>query len=353
MENFTKKISEVRQLFEQAFTQTLKSEDAKAVEQLRIDFLGRKGPVQELLASLKNATPESKPILGKHINELRIFIEGQLEELKNKARAWQLAALLNAEAIDLSLPVADEKLGGALHPVTLMRRILLKEFHRLGFSVYAGPEAEYEQFNFNALNIPDHHPARDMQDTFHIDGYDKLVLRTHTSPVQIHAMLRERPPLRIIAPGRVFRCDSDPTHTPMFHQIEALVVDEDISFADLKGTIDVLLKSIFGTELNTRLRPSYFPFTEPSAEVDLNCVLCQGKDSQCRVCKGTGWLEVGGCGMVHPNVFEAVNIDSERYTGFAFGFGIDRLAMLKYRLNDLRTLFESNYQFLSQFPLYS
>jgi phenylalanyl-tRNA synthetase alpha chain len=237
---------------------------------------------------------------------------------------------------------------GALHPVTLVRRELLREFRRMGFTVYDGPEVDYDFYNFSALNMPADHPARDMQDTFYVQGEGNVLLRTHTSNIQIHCMLNEKPPLRIVAPGRVFRVDSDPTHTPMFHQIEAFVVDRGISFAHMKGVIDAFMKAVFGSNMRTRLRPSFFPFVEPGAELDLQCTQCGGKG--CRLCKQTGWLEIGGCGMIHPNVFEAVEYDSELYSGFAFGFGIDRMAMLKYRLTDLRQLFEGSYQFLGGFP---
>ncbi len=341
-------------VLEQFFTEvetTMGQLSPEKFEQLRVNFLGKKSPISGLMTELKNLSKDEKPQAGKMINDARQTVEGKLNELKTQAISWEIEAKLSGEALDISLPVEGFDNKGSAHPVTLMRRILVQSFRHLGFTVYDGPELDFEFFNFTALNLPPYHPARDMQDTFHIADHKDLMMRPQTSTVQIHAMLREKPPLRIIAPGRVFRCDSDPTHTPMFHQIEALVVDENISFADLKGTIDVLLKSIFNKDLATRFRPSYFPFTEPSAEVDLMCTVCMGKGTDCRVCKGTGWLEVGGCGMVHPNVFEAVNYDAEKYTGFAFGFGIDRLAMLKYRLSDLRTLFEGNHKFLSQFPI--
>ncbi len=246
------------------------------------------------------------------------------------------------------MPVESAAARGSLHPVTLLRRTLLTEFRRLGFTVDDGPEVDYESYNCHALNRPDHHPARDMQDTFYLKEQQKLLLRTHTSNIQIHCMLNERPPLRVVAPGRVFRKDSDPTHTPMFHQIEAFVIDDGINFGHLKGVIDSFLKAVFGHGIKTRLRPSYFPFVEPGAEVDLQCVQCAGKG--CRLCKQTGWLEVGGCGMIHPLVFEAVEYDTDQWSGFAFGFGIDRLAMLKYRVPDLRQLFEGHHGFLGRFP---
>jgi phenylalanyl-tRNA synthetase alpha chain len=232
-----------------------------------------------------------------------------------------------------------------------MRKRLLKIFRHHGFTVYDGPEVDYDLYNYELLNFPDDHPAREMQDTFFVDGQEKLLLRSHTSNIQIHTMLNAKPPLRIIAPGRVFRCDNDPTHTPMFHQIEAFVVDKGINFAHLKGMIDVFLKEIFGQEMKTRFRPSFFPFVEPGAEIDMQCTMCHGKG--CRVCSDTGWLEIGGCGLIHPNIFEAVEYDSEQISGFAFGFGIDRMAMLADALPDLRQLFEGNKDFQSQFPIYT
>jgi phenylalanyl-tRNA synthetase alpha chain len=323
----------------------------EAVEALRVAYLGRKGQVTALLEGLRNASKEERPVAGKALNVLKQAVEARIQELGVQARGAAVEARLQSTAIDVTLPVTAGAPRGALHPVTLMRRELLKEFRRLGFTVYDGPETDFELYNFNALNMPDHHPARDMQDTFYVAEAPNLVLRTHTSNIQIHCMMNERPPLRIVAPGRVFRCDSDPTHTPMFHQIEAFVVDKNISFAHLKGVIDAFMKSVFGSSMKTRLRPSFFPFVEPGAEMDLQCAQCGGKG--CRLCKMTGWLEVGGAGMIHPNVFEAVDFDSEAYSGFAFGFGIDRMAMLKYNVPDLRQLFEGDYGYLGQFPLFT
>ena len=321
-----------------------------AVEELRLAYLGRKGKITGLLEGLRSCPKEHKPVAGKTINQLKKSAESAIEELKVEAGKWLLQQKLKGEPVDISLPVASERGHGSLHPVTLMRRVLSKEFRRLGFTVYDGPEVEFDFFNFTALNMPEHHPARDMQDTFYVDSEDDLVLRTHTSNIQIHAMLAESPPLRVVALGRVYRCDSDATHTPMFHQIEGFVVDKDISFAHLKATIDTFLKAVYGDTIATRFRPSFFPFVEPGAEMDMPCVSCAGKG--CRVCKDTGWIELGGCGMIHPNVFEAVGYDSEIYTGFAFGFGLDRMAMQKYGLNDLRLMFEGDDGFLRQFPCY-
>jgi phenylalanyl-tRNA synthetase alpha chain len=347
------------------------------VEQLRLTYLGRKGLVTGLLESLRNCSKDERPAAGKAINLLKQKVEKSIDDFKGQSLKWATLQKLAAPALDISLPVASQ--SGSLHPVTLMRRELCREFRRMGFTVYDGPELDFEFYNFNSLNIPENHPARDMQDTFYaalpevvvtadsvLNGaaanpkasdalgdprppLGRLLLRTHTSNLQIHAMLADRPPLRIVAPGRVFRVDSDPTHTPMFHQIEALVVDRGINFGHLKGVIATFMKALFGSSMKTRLRPSYFPFVEPGAEIDIQCVHCGGKG--CRICKNTGWVEVGGAGMIHPNVFEAVDLDSEIYTGFAFGFGIDRMAMMKYKVPDLRQLFEGNVSYLSQYPV--
>lgn len=325
--------------------------DARQVDEIRVAFLGRKGRITGLMETLKKLSPAERPEAGKLINSLRQKIEFEIESLKNSAQSGELQKVLEREPVDISLPVEESLPKGSLHPVSLMRQVLFREFRRLGFTIYDGPELDFDFYNFSALNFKDDHPARDMQDTFFLKERPDMVMRTHTSNLQIHAMLRERPPLRIVAPGRTYRCDSDLTHTPMFHQIEGLVVDQNISMGDMKGIVDKFLKAVFGEDLQTRLRPSYFPFVEPGGEFDLQCVSCRGKG--CRICKMTGWLEIGGLGMVHPNVFEAVDYDSEQYTGFAFGFGIDRMAMLKYKLSDLRQLFEGNQQFLSQFPVYS
>jgi phenylalanyl-tRNA synthetase alpha chain len=322
--------------------------NSRAVEDLKVKYLGRKGLVTALMETLKEVSKEDKPAAGKIINELRKGIEEKLETLRAAAEEGALDESLAAQRLDVTLPVAAMQSKGSLHPVTLMRRIILDAFRSLGFTVYDGPEIDLDFYNFGALNFKDDHPARDMQDTFFIGDRSKTILRTHTSNIQIHAMLQERPPLRVVAPGRTYRCDSDITHTPMFHQVEGFIVDEKIDMGDMKGVIDQLLKAVFGQDLATRLRPSFFPFVEPGAEFDLQCVSCRGKG--CRICKNTGWLEIGGLGMIHPNVFEAVGYDSETYTGFAFGFGLDRIAMLRYGLSDLRQLFEGNQQFLGQFP---
>lgn len=342
------KSEQIQKEFERDKTAAIASAKPEEVENLRVSYLGRKGKLTAVMEDLRNVSKEERPAAGKAVNLVRQHIESAIEDLKQQARGWELAAIINREPLDVTLPVAAAEKSGSLHPVSLMRQHLIKIFKTLGFTVVDGPEVDFEFFNFSALNIPDHHPARDMQDTFYVEGPDKLLLRTQTSNIQIHAMLNEKPPLRIIAPGRVFRCDSDMTHTPMFHQIEGFVVDENITFAHLKGTIDKFLKAIFGANLKTRLRPSFFPFVEPGAEFDVECGVCKGKG--CRTCKDTGWIEIGGCGMIHPNVFEAVGYDSSRYSGFAFGFGIDRMAMSRFALPDLRQLFEGDYEFLGHFP---
>ncbi|PCJ62059.1 MAG: phenylalanine--tRNA ligase subunit alpha [Planctomycetota bacterium] len=312
-------------------------------ENFRLKYLVKKGEVTQLMSLLKDAAKEEKPKLGQAINQIKKLAndlhDSILKSSTDKSNTEEMSA-----QIDTTLPGNQIK-NGSFHPVTLMQREMVTILTAMGFTTFEGPEIETEWYNFEALNIPEEHPTRDMQDTFFEESNN--VLRTHTSGIQIHAMLKEEPPLRIIAPGAVYRQDSDATHTPMFHQIECLVVDEGISFGDLKGVIDHFLKEIYGSSLKTRFRPSFFPFTEPSAEMDLQCFNCQGKG--CSLCKKTGWIEIGGCGMVDPAVFEAVNVDAEKYTGFAFGMGLDRMAMLKYGINDLRLTFEGDLRFLSQF----
>jgi len=314
------------------------------VENLRVHYLGKKGVVTEQLKRLGSLSPEDRPRVGQWVNDAKqtisIDLQARKTELENSARQ----ARLDQEAIDITLPGRGSRFGGS-HPVSRTLERLEELFLRMGFQVADGPEIEDDFHNFEALNIPATHPARAMHDTFYFG--DGRLLRTHTSPVQVRHMRSHTPPLRIIAPGRVYRCDSDVTHTPMFHQIEGLMVDEAVSFADLKGVLAEFLTEFFEKPLKVRFRPSFFPFTEPSAEADISCVICAAKG--CRVCKGTGWLEVLGCGMVHPEVFRHVGIDSERYTGFAFGLGVERLAMLRYGVNDLRLFYENDLRFLQQF----
>ncbi|MGK0178479.1 MAG: phenylalanyl-tRNA synthetase alpha chain [Nitrospinales bacterium] len=315
--------------------------DPKQLEQIRIDFLGKKGLLQDLMKDLRNASAEEKPKLGKDINLLKQHVE---QEINNKTLSSKSAGKPE-EIFDTTLPGRKE-LTGTLHPITQVMEEITSIFFGLGFQVEEGPEIETDYYNFEALNIPKDHPARDMQDTFYIE--DETVLRTHTSPVQIHTMENREPPLRIIAPGKVYRCDSDVSHTPMFHQIEGLMVDEGVSFSHLKGIMNIFLQEVFGKNTKIRFRPSFFPFTCPSAEVDIQCVMCSGKG--CRVCSQTGWLEILGAGMVDPAVFKSVGYDSEKWTGFAFGLGIERIAMLKFGINDIRLFFENDLRFLKQFP---
>ena len=317
--------------------------DTKQLEQIRIDFLGKKGSLQGLMKDLRNASPEEKPKLGKDINLLKQHVENKINS-KGTCLGTKSAGKPE-ETFDTTLPGRKE-LTGTLHPITQVMEEITSIFFGLGFQVEEGPEIETDYYNFEALNIPKDHPARDMQDTFYIE--DETVLRTHTSPVQIHTMENREPPLRIIAPGKVYRCDSDVSHTPMFHQIEGLMVDEGVSFSHLKGIMNIFLQEVFGKDTKIRFRPSFFPFTCPSAEVDIQCVMCSGKG--CRVCSQTGWLEILGAGMVDPAVFKSVGYDSEKWTGFAFGLGIERIAMLKFGINDIRLFFENDLCFLKQFP---
>jgi phenylalanyl-tRNA synthetase alpha chain len=315
------------------------------LDAVRVRYLGKKGLITEQLKQLGSLPVEQRRDAGQDINKAKEILQVLLGERKTQLENAATDSKLVHESIDVTLPGRGTALGGP-HPISRTLRRIVKLLEQLGFAVERGPEVEDEYHNFEALNIPKHHPARAMHDTFYFAG--GLLLRTHTSPVQIRAMQRSKPPLRVIAPGRVYRCDSDLTHSPMFHQVEGLLVDHDVSFADLMGTLDIFLRAFFERDdLQTRYRPSYFPFTEPSAEVDIQCVLCLGKG--CRVCKQSGWLEVLGSGMVHPEVFRHVGIDSEEYAGYAFGMGVERLAMLRYGVNDLRLFFENDLRFLQQF----
>lgn len=322
-----------------ARAQTLTELDA-----VRVAYLGKKGHITEQLKGLGRLPADQRPRAGQAINEAKEALSAALEARHAVLEAQELERALEAERIDVSLPGRGHTPGG-LHPVTRTMQRIEALFTSIGFTVAEGPEVEDDYHNFEALNIPAHHPARAMHDTFYFDAH--RLLRTHTSPVQIRVMEQQPPPVRIIAPGRAYRCDSDLTHTPMFHQVEGLLVDEGVTFADLKGILAEFMRNFFERDLDVRFRPSYFPFTEPSAEVDISCVICSGKG--CRVCKQTGWLEVLGCGMVHPEVFRHVGIDSERYTGYAFGAGLERLTMLRYGVNDLRIFFDNDLRFLRQF----
>jgi len=319
--------------------------DSAALEKLRVEWLGKKGRVTDLLKSLGQLDAAERPKVGAEINAVKQLLNEQISERKEALQQAAIASQLEAEALDVTLPGRREDLG-ALHPITRTIERMAGYFAALGFEVVEGPEIEDDYHNFEALNIPAHHPARAMHDTFYID--DTHVLRTHTSGVQVRTMETREPPLRVICPGRVYRCDSDLTHSPMFHQVEGLLIDENVSFGQLKGIIQNFLHAFFEQDaLAVRFRPSYFPFTEPSAEVDIQCVKCAGEG--CRICSGTGWLEVMGCGMVHPRVLEMSGVDTERFQGFAFGMGVERLAMLRYGIGDLRLNFENDLRFLAQF----
>ncbi|HSH41885.1 MAG TPA: phenylalanine--tRNA ligase subunit alpha [Arenicellales bacterium] len=318
--------------------------DLRSLDELRVRYLGKKGAVTAQLKRVGELPPEERRSFGQAVNQAKQALEGDIKVRREALEREAISQQLAADAVDVTLPGRGHARGG-LHPITQTMDRLTDIFMRLGFEVADGPEVEEDFYNFEALNIPPDHPARAMHDTFYFP--DGRLLRTHTSPVQIRHMLANEPPMRVIAPGRVYRCDSDVTHTPMFHQIEGLAVGEDISFADLKGVLKHFLQQYFEADLDIRLRPSYFPFTEPSAEVDVSCVFCGGDG--CRVCKQSGWLEVLGCGMVDPEVFRHSGIDSERYTGYAFGIGVERLAMLRYGVDDLRLFFDNDLDFLRQF----
>ena len=339
-------MQELTELLEQVRAEAAAANDLAALDAVRVRVLGKKGVLTEQLKSLGTLPPEERRAAGARINATKDAIDAALSARKAALEQTALDAELAAEALDVTLAGRGQVPGG-LHPVTRALDRVERIFRGMGFDVAHGPEIEDEFHNFEALNIPPHHPARAEHDTFYLD--DGMLLRTHTSNVQIRAMRAGKPPFRIIAPGRVYRCDSDVTHTPMFHQIEGLVVDEGISLANLKATLHQFVQTFFERELGLRFRASYFPFTEPSAEVDMQCVMCGGSGSECRVCSGTGWLEVAGSGVVHPQVFRNVGIDPERYTGYAFGMGLERLAMLRYQVNDLRLFFENDLRFLEQF----
>ncbi len=334
----------LEEVLQRALQSVAAASDISSLESARVQFLGKKGEVTELLKNLGHLPVEVRPEAGQHVNAAKEKIAAAIEGRRASLSAQELANKLTADTVDIGLPARGINYGG-LHPVTKTRLRIEAIFKGLGFTVAEGPEIEDDYHNFVALNIPEHHPARATHDTFYFA--DGKVLRTHTSPVQIRAMKSGKVPFRLIAPGRVYRVDSDVTHTPMFHQVEGLMIDENITVANLKGILHNFLQTLFEQPVKIRLRSSYFPFTEPSAEVDMRCTKCSGKG--CRICKNTGWLEILGCGMVHPVVLEHCNIDSERYTGWAFGMGIDRLAMLRYNIPDLRMLFENDLRFLQQF----
>lgn len=325
-----------------ALSQIKNASDVQSIESLRIQYLGRKGELTAILRDMGSLSSEERPKIGKLANELKSRVEKAFDE--SLARLAGDASGKKAKSIDYTLP-GRRGYTGRVHPVTRVYRQIVDIFLGMGFDLAEGPEVELDYYNFEALNMPRHHPARDMQDTFYID--DEMLLRTHTSPVQVRTMESRRPPIKIVAPGKAYRPDYDVTHSPMFHQVEGLMVGSDISMADLKGVLSVFVHAMFGSETDLRFRPSFFPFTEPSAEVDIRCVICKGKG--CRVCSQTGWLEILGSGMVDPAVFSMVGYDPEQFTGFAFGMGIERITMLKYGIDDIRLFFENDLRFLNQF----
>ncbi len=330
---------------EEALEQLKQAESLDRLNEIRVSFLGKKGQLTALLKSMKDVAPEDRPAFGQMVNNTRTQIEEVLEETKKRLEKAALDERLKAEVLDVTLP-AKKSLIGHRHPNTIAREEVERIFIGMGYEVVEGPEVEYDLYNFEKLNIPANHPAKDEQDTFYINK--EIVLRTQTSPVQARIMEQGKLPIRVIAPGRVFRSDEvDATHSPSFHQIEGLVVDKNITFADLKGTLEQFARELFGENTRTKFRPHHFPFTEPSAEVDVSCFKCGGKG--CRFCKGSGWIEILGCGMVHPHVFEMCGIDPKEYTGFAFGVGLERIALLKYEIDDMRLLYENDVRFLKQF----
>ena len=336
---------QLEKIREEALGRIEASENLEALNDIRVAYLGKKGELTNLLKSMKDVAPEDRPKVGQMVNEVRAALEEKLEEAKTalarKARQQQLAA----EVIDVTLPAKKDSVGHS-HPNTVALEEVERIFVGMGYEVVEGPEIEYDEYNFTKLNIPPNHPAKDEQDTFYINK--DIVLRTQTSPVQARIMEKGKLPIRMISPGRVFRSDEvDATHSPSFHQVEGLVIDKNITFSDLKGTLADFAREMFGEETKVKFRPHHFPFTEPSAEMDVSCFKCGGKG--CRFCKGSGWIEILGCGMVHPHVFEMCGIDPETYTGFAFGVGLERIALLKYEIDDMRLLYENDIRFLKQF----
>ncbi|MFI3129219.1 MAG: phenylalanine--tRNA ligase subunit alpha [Bacillota bacterium] len=336
--------SKIKGLIDSFKTQLSEAKDTAQVRALKVSFMGKNGVFTDIMKGLKDVAKEDKPKMGKFINDAKTIIETELKTAEEAFENANKEERLKSEAIDITLP-STKQAAGTLHPLTKIRNEIIDAFMCLGFTVTGGPEVQTDYTCFQALNIPKDHPARDMQDTFYID--ENVVLRPHTSPDQILTMESSKPPIKVLCPGRVYRADDDATHSPMFHQIEGLVVDKKITLCDLKGILDEFAKRLFTEETKTRFRPSHFPFTEPSVEVDVSCMMCGGKG--CRLCKGTGWIEVLGSGMVHQNVLSNCGIDPEEYTGFAFGMGVERIAMIKYGIPDMRLLFENDVRFLKQF----
>lgn len=335
----------LREIRERVLGQLAQAKATAELEQIRVGVLGKKGELTGLLRGMGKLPPEERPKVGQMVNEVRAALETALEARAAELKASEKDARLKAETIDVTLPGA-ERSAGSLHPMNIALNMMIDIFVGMGYEVVEGPEVEYDHYNFELLNLPKNHPARDAQDTFYVD--DNIVLRTHTSPVQARIMTTRKPPIRIICPGRVYRADeADATHSPVFHQMEGLVIDENITMGDLKGTLDEFARQMFGAGIRTRFRPSFFPFTEPSAEVDLTCANCKGEG--CRMCKGTGWIEVLGAGMVNPKVLEMCGIDSKKYSGFAFGMGVERMSLLKYNIPNLRYLYENDLRFLTQY----
>ena len=331
------RIQQIRQDFK---TELEAVKNAKDLENIRVKYAGRRGLITELFKSFKTMPPEERKTAGQRVNDLKQYVTAQLADKEKSVQSTDIT-----QSIDITLP-GEPFFAGRLHPLTQVLREIKSCFISMGFSIAQGPEVETEYYNFEALNIPKGHPARDMQDTLFVD--DDVVLRTHTSPVQIHVMEKQQPPVRVIAPGRCYRRDTpDASHSPFFHQVEGLCVDKNIGFGDLKGVILTFAKTMFGSDVKIRFRPSFFPFTEPSAEYDFSCLICKGHG--CRVCKGTGWVEISGAGMVNPAVFQYVNYDPEEYTGYAFGMGVERIAMLLYEIPDIRMFYENDIRFLRQF----
>ena len=330
---------------EAAFNEIATAENSGALEEIRVKYLGKKGELTTILRGMGSLSPEERPVVGKLVNEAKGEVEAKLEEVGTAIKTKEKNAKLASEVIDISLP-GKKQVIGKRHPLDLTLERMKEIFISMGFSIEDGPEVELDHYNFEALNIPKDHPARSEQDTFYIN--DNVVLRTQTSPIQIRTMENQEPPIKMISPGKVYRSDAvDATHSPIFYQMEGLVIDKGVTFADLKGTLELFAKKMFGDKVVTKFRPHHFPFTEPSAEMDATCFVCEGKG--CRVCKGSGWIEILGCGMVHPNVLRNCGIDPEVYSGFAFGFGVDRMVMLKYGIDDIRALYESDMRFLNQF----
>lgn len=334
----------IKELYDKAFERIGKAADARALDEERVNLLGKNGEITGLLKGMRDVAPQDRPVIGQLVNDLRMKIEKYLSSREDEMHKKELEMRLFKESCDITMPGNKPEVG-ALHPIDLVKREIIDAFSGMGFEIFEGPEIELDKYNFQLLNIPKDHPSRDMQDTFYIS--ENVLLRTQTSAGQARVMLDKKPPLKILSPGRVYRSDDDATHSPMFHQMEGLVVDKNVTLCDLKGALEAFLRKLFDSDVKTRFRPSYFPFTEPSVEVDVSCFECHGKG--CRLCKGTGWIEILGAGMVNRNVFKNCGIDPDVYQGFAFGIGLERIAMLKYGIPDIRYFFDNDVRFLKQF----